>query len=113
MSEDRLTQDCYLWFHKKYPMYRGCLFHVPNGGNRNAREGKKFKTMGVWPGVSDFLFLFNGKTYCIELKVGEGKQSPRQRKWEELVNKHNFKYTIVWNQLEFEQLINSITSKYL
>lgn len=32
------------------------LFHVPNGGSRNAREAKNLKQQGVKPGVPD-LFL--------------------------------------------------------
>ncbi len=30
------------------------LIHIPNGGRRNAREGARFKRMGVRPGVSDY-----------------------------------------------------------
>lgn len=36
----------------KYPEL-AWLYHVPNGGSRDAREGAKFKMMGVKRGVSD------------------------------------------------------------
>ena len=42
-SENRIQQECYMWFHNTYPEYRGLLFAVPNGGARSAIEGKLFK----------------------------------------------------------------------
>lgn len=108
MSEDRLQQECYLGFHNKYPQYRGLLFHVPNGGARNAREGAKFKSMGVVPGVSDFIFLFKGKVFFIELKTKKGDQSQKQMNWELLVKKHGFPYFIVRSVDEFNCLIENI-----
>lgn len=47
------------------------LFHVPNGGSRNAIEGQKFKAMMVRPGVSDLLLLVPRRGFhglIIELK---------------------------------------------
>jgi hypothetical protein len=87
-KEDDLQQHCVKWFRYQYPNVLG--FHVPNGGKRNAREGAKFKRMGVLPGVPDFTIiakrtittLFNTKTYSglfIELKTKTGKLSPAQR----------------------------------
>tara|TARA_R110000851_G_scaffold332337_1_gene508162 strand:- start:4515 stop:4850 length:336 start_codon:yes stop_codon:yes gene_type:complete len=108
MSEDRLQIDCYMWFHNKYPNLRGLLFHVPNGGSRSKREGAKFKAMGVYPGVSDFLFIYDNKLYCIELKIQKGKQSKVQKKWEDTVLNEGCIYNIVRSQSEFEVLIESI-----
>ena len=105
MSEDRLQQECYMWYHNKYPEYRGLLFHVPNGGARNAREGAKFKSMGVYPGVSDFLFMGDGKTACIELKTKVGKLSKKQEKWRDLVNEQGFKYFVVRTLPDFRKVI--------
>ena len=81
--EDRLQSDCFLWFHNSYPAYRGLLFHVPNGGNRDAREGNKFKAMGVTPGIPDLILLLpnqGGKIMGIEFKTSEGRVSPAQVK---------------------------------
>lgn len=82
-SEDRLQSDCFLWFHNNYPQYRGLLFHVPNGGNRDAREGNKFKAMGVTPGIPDLILLLpesGGKIMGIEFKTETGRTSPAQDK---------------------------------
>jgi elongation factor P hydroxylase len=108
MSEDRIQQLSYQWFHNNYPMYRGLLFHVPNGGSRNAREGAKFKTMGVRPGVADFLFMLQGVTYNIELKTLTGKQSKHQLDWQRLVEQQGFKYFVVRSLSEFQELIKTI-----
>ena len=108
MSEDRLQQECYTWFHNTYPEYRGLLFHVPNGGTRSGREAAKLKYMGVWAGVADFLFMFGGTVYCIELKTETGTQKPNQKVWESLVKDHGFSYDIVRSLEEFKKLINKL-----
>lgn len=108
MSEDRLQQDCYCWFHNEFRELRGLLFHVPNGGNRSGREGAKFKAMGVFPGVSDFILFYKGEVYCIELKVDNGKQSAKQKSWEKTVKRHGMNYNIVWSLQQFQDLIESI-----
>ena len=56
-------------------------FHVPNGGNRSAREGAKFKRMGVLSGVPDILIMQPSGEYnglAIELKIGKNKPSDNQ-----------------------------------
>ena len=108
MSEDRLQQEAYHLFHNTYPNLRGLLFHVPNGGARNAREGAKFKTMGVRPGVADFIFLFDGSAYMIELKTKRGKQSQDQINWEFVIRKQGFAYFIIRSLAEFQILIQNI-----
>ena len=60
------------------------IFHIPNGGKRNAREAARFKRMGVKAGVPD-LFLPVPRGGChglfIELKAPRGKLSDYQRGW--------------------------------
>lgn len=60
------------------------MFHIPNGGKRNAREAARFKRMGVKAGVPD-LFLPVPRSGChglfIELKAPRGKLSDYQRGW--------------------------------
>lgn len=107
-SEDRLQQECYLWFHNTYPQFRGLLFHAPNGGNRNAREGAKFKAMGVFPGVADLLFIFNNRFYAIELKTATGRQSMKQKLWAITVREQGVKYFVVRDLKNFKYIINSI-----
>jgi len=56
------------------------LFSVPNGGYRNAREAKKMRDTGATAGVSDLIFLYQGKSYMIEMKKESGRQSSHQIK---------------------------------
>jgi len=108
MSEDRLQQDCYVWFHNAYPELRGLLFHVPNGGARNGREAKKLKWMGVVPGVSDLIFLYQRKIYFIELKTEIGTQSKVQKDWQLNVESQGLEYYIIRSLDQFNWLIKDI-----
>lgn len=60
------------------------VYHVPNGGYRNAREGARLKAQGVKPGVPDLCIPvarsgFHG--LYIEMKTETGKPSKAQTKW--------------------------------
>jgi hypothetical protein len=58
-------------------------WHTPNGGSRDAREGARFKQIGVKAGIFDLSFLHRGKFYALELKDAVGKVSPAQLEmWE-------------------------------
>lgn len=105
MSEDRLQQECYVWFHNNYPHLRGLLFHVPNGGSRNAREGAKFKAMGVFPGVADFIFFYKNRFYAIELKTLTGTQSKKQKYWQSIVLDNGATYVLARTVSEFKMLM--------
>lgn len=81
-SESNLQIQCVKWFDLQYPSWSQFLFHIRNGGSmKSAREGRKFKLMGVRKGVPD-LFLsipndeFHG--FYIELKKPGGKPSSEQ-----------------------------------
>jgi len=110
-SEERIQQECYMWFHNTYPEYRGCLFHVPNGGARSSVEGAMFKKIGVVPGVADMLLMVNSTTYCFELKNKYGKQSPKQVKWQKQIEKNGFNYFIIRDVNLFKQIVEGIMKK--
>lgn len=55
-------------------------WHVPNGGRRHPAEARKFKDMGVRPGVPDLCFvLAGGLSGFIELKAGKNTLEPTQK----------------------------------
>ena len=57
------------------------MFHIPNGGKRNAREGARFKMMGVKAGVPDiFLPAARGGYHglFVEMKADGGRTSKAQ-----------------------------------
>lgn len=106
-SEDRIQQEIYRWFNNEYPHLRGCLFHPPNGGSRNGREAAKLKTMGVYPGVSDLILLYNKVATLIELKNEVGVQSPNQKEWEATMKSQGFEYVIYRTSEECIEFIKS------
>ncbi len=66
---------------RKFPALRW-LFHVPNGGKRNAREAARLQTQGVIAGVADLFLPYPSREYhglFIELKAEGGKLTDNQR----------------------------------
>jgi hypothetical protein len=54
------------------------IFHVPNGEWRGAYTGAILKSMGVVPGISDFIACRAGQMYALELKDSNGRLSDTQ-----------------------------------
>lgn len=68
---------------RKFPALRW-LFHVPNGGKRDAREAARLQTQGVIAGVADLFLPYPSREYhglFIELKAEGGKPTDRQREF--------------------------------
>lgn len=63
----------------------GLLFHIPNGGSRNAIEAKHLKQQGVKRGVPDLFLPVARSIYhglFVEMKrVNGGKVSEEQKAW--------------------------------
>lgn len=86
-TEAKIQQEAIMKIWNEMPETRLCLFHVPNGGIRNAQEGAKLKAQGVISGVPDLVFVWAGKTHYIEVKTQTGVLSKNQKtlhqKWME------------------------------
>lgn len=82
-EQKTLFEICEIQKHK-YPEL-AMLFHIPNGGKRDAVTAAKLKAEGVKPGVPDlFLPVPRGKYHglFIELKrQSSGRLSETQRNW--------------------------------
>lgn len=107
-SEDRIQQECYMYFWNTYPKLRKLLFAVPNGGYRIPSEAKKFQKTGVVAGVSDMIFLYRGNAWLFELKTDTGRQSKEQKEWQELVENQGFKYFLIRNVDSFKDILSHI-----
>lgn len=62
------------------------LHHIPNGGNRDAIEGRHLKSQGVRPGVPDLCLPVARGIYhglYIEMKTDTGRTSQEQEWWGE------------------------------
>lgn len=84
----RLVREIY-----KYPPIYEVLFHIPNGGKRNGKEGGKFKHMGVKRGVPDLFVGLARKSYhglFLELKKPGGQLSIEQKVMIERLRAQNY-----------------------
>lgn len=108
-TESSLQKACVRWYRLQYPRLRSLLFAVPNGGARSAVTGAILKSEGVVAGVADLLLLVPSKDYhglCIELKTAKGRQSARQKMWQDAVEAQGYRYALVRSFDEFRALIN-------
>jgi hypothetical protein len=53
-------------------------FHPANGGYRKPVEAAILKGMGVVAGVPDVIAIHNGRVFCLELKVENGRATAKQ-----------------------------------
>lgn len=107
MTEARLQQECYEWFHNTYPDLRGLLCYNLNN-SKNKIDGNQNKAKGLQPGRSDMVFYYNTKAHHIELKLPGGRQSKAQKEWQELIESQGFRYYIARTVDEFKSTINGI-----
>ena len=81
-------------------------FSVPNEATRN---NSKYIKSGVLAGVSDLIVLKNGKSYFVELKDYKGKQSDKQKNFENMVTLEGHKYFLVRSLDEFKKIVKFAT----
>lgn len=81
-NEDHLSAAFNYWLDLPEIQLRGAGFHVGNERSSKAEAGR-LKWVGVKPGVADFIFTGPPVT-AVELKYGDGRQSPVQKVWGEV-----------------------------
>jgi len=107
MTESQLQQQIFIWFKNNCQINgKGFIFAVPNGGSRNILEAKTLKATGVVAGVSDLILLMPNKCIFVELKTETGKQSDKQKDFENVVSDLGFKYYLIRSLEEFKKIIN-------
>lgn len=101
--EAELQRACVRWFRLQYPQY--LLFHVPNGGRRNAREAAFLKLEGVVAGIPD-LFLAVGRHgfhgLFIEMKAGKNTTTPAQKEMMERLYRAGYSCAVCRSFEEFQ-----------
>lgn len=65
------------------------------------------KAKGVIAGVSDFIFLWRGTSYCLECKTATGNQKEAQKEWEKAIKEHST-YVIFRNEHQFRTILENI-----
>lgn len=103
-SENKLHQDCYVWFHNTYPNLRGLLCYNLNN-SKNKIDGARNKAKGLIAGRSDMVLYYQSNAFMIEFKTSDGSQSQGQKEWAALVKSQGFQYHIIRSLEEFKLLI--------
>lgn len=110
MTEDDI-QKAFFLFVRKLPIKGICtIHHIPNGGYRHPAEAKKFKAIGVLPGVADVFWPMPNEEYhglYIEFKTPKGTQTENQRAFQRNVEENGYKYVICRN---YQAAINEVLS---
>lgn len=92
---------------RKYPELE-LLYHVPNGGKRDAKTAAILKRCGVKAGVPDLVLPVARCGYhglYIELKVGKNRTSKNQDTWLENLNAQGYKAVVCYGFNETTNMI--------
>jgi hypothetical protein len=106
-TEQRIQQECYIYFHNTYPHLRGLFFRIKNEGTSKI-SGAIGKATGIVPGVSDMCMLISGRVVFVEFKTPEGKQSQHQKNWQQLIKQAGFQYELIHSLDEFKELCQKL-----
>jgi len=96
------------WQSGKYPELE-LMYHIPNGGSRNAIEAANLKKQGVKSGVPDICLPvarmgFHG--LFIEMKVGKNKPSDNQKRWISDLNEQGYRAEVCYGWEEASKVIS-------
>lgn len=107
MSESKIQQECFMWFHNSFPALRMRLFMNYNNPP-NKIQGAMLKGMGLVAGVADMsLLLDGGRIAFIEFKTADGKQSPKQVEFQAVCNQLAIPYHIARSFQDFQTIIKT------
>lgn len=96
-----------VWASKQTPALE-LLFHVPNGGRRDAKEAAHLKRQGVRAGVPDLCLPVARSGYnglFIELKTEGGRASAEQKDWIARLRLEDYKAEICVGWMEAVRVI--------
>lgn len=108
-TEDKIQQEIVMWYRNTYCLKhhnpRNIIFSVPND-SKDAKEQMRKIATGLFSGVSDLIVIHFGKILFIEIKTEVGKQSDKQKDFENIVLSHNFQYYLIRSLDEFKKMIS-------
>lgn len=93
VSEHTHQVNLIRWFDMAYKQYKGRLFAIPNGGQRNIIVAVKLKSEGVRPGVPDLMLPVPCGGYhglFIEMKKLKGATNENQKDWNLFLNSNGY-----------------------
>jgi hypothetical protein len=89
-TEDRIQQEVFLHLHNNYECKGlGVVFAVPN------QNQWKLTNIGVKAGVSDLIFVQQGRILFLEIKTDTGKQSEKQKQFQKQIESLGYEYYLI------------------
>ncbi len=104
-EEENLQIRCikYLTYRYSHLLWH----HSPNEAKRTIAQAAFEKQCGMRPGWPDLEILDRDKVIFVEFKTPKGRQSPEQKKVQELLQKLGYFYTIVRTYEDFTALCHA------
>lgn len=103
-SEAYIQQEIVLYFNNTYCLKhhtpRSLIMSVPNDGAPGMLR------TGLLPGASDLIVLHNSQIWFVEVKNDKGRQSDKQRAFEQRVTELGYRYVLVRSLDEFKTALN-------
>ena len=107
-TEDKIQQEIVMWYRNTYCLKnhnpRNLIFSVPND-SKDAKEQMRKISTGLYAGVSDLIIIHFGKVLFVEVKNDKGRQSDKQKDFQQLIEAQGFKYYLVRSLEELKQII--------
>ena len=107
-SESRIQQEIVQFFRNNYCLKhhipRSMILHIPNEGKNNGR----LVPLGLLPGAADLLIINQGRAIFVEVKDATGKQSPKQKEFEDYCRELGLYYEVVRSLEEFKKMLVSL-----
>lgn len=104
--ESKIQIEIVKYIRYLYP--KSILFAVPNGGQRSIITAAYLKREGVLAGVSDLIWINEGKTYFFEVKTDKGTQSVYQKEFQAAIEKQHLRYAILRSTKDFDNFLKLI-----
>lgn len=107
-NEARIQQEIVMYFRNNYCLKhsnpRCAIFSVPNE-RKDKVELMRMKATGLMSGVSDLIVVMPNKVMFIEVKDDVGRQSDKQKEFEQIVRGLGFEYHLVRSLDEFKNIL--------
>lgn len=114
LTERQIQIQCVSWFRLRYPEASRVFFSTPNAGQRNVWTGKNMRDEGMLAGAADLILLVPRHGFaslCIEMKKVGGRQSDKQKDFEEACKLFKNKYVICYSFEEFKAVVEDYLEK--
>ena len=108
ITEDRLQQDCAMWFKNTFKELGKLYYMINNSGTKTKLRAAQDKAMGLTAGIPDtHLVVAKGGFHSlyVEFKVGLNVLSPVQKEVIGLLQKFGHKVVVVYSLADFQREI--------